>query len=685
MKIINFNKKFMCIFSAICISTCVVQSNWFSVANSLEINSKRSRTLENRDTDKAKTNIPVRFMIDDNVIKTLQVDFDGKDYTIYDSNLPENPIRKGKDFLGWFWRIKSSGDEYKAIFPFKLSLIPETLHSELSNGVTFYAKFGKNIPGNQLQKQGYRLIFHDEFNENNLDTKYWVNKYLSSWSTTSQNASNYLVNNGHLQLQINQNSQPWCPEFDGQTIVSGISTGNRNSLHNWTGKNIVRNPDKTELTHINQYGYYEMRMKGQPGSARHSAWWLLGFEDTPEQSAEIDIMEVQGRDNHKVPPNLHSWRDKIAFPHFTGLRLYYDKNKSFNDEYHVYGFDWQKGTGTRSGYPDRIVFYVDGNEYAKVSVNIDYPMIQLLSLYEKRSGGWTGSWQWEPYPNTMDIDYVRVYKKLPKNQHNLSSDQLHIVSIIAENPIVGNKDINTKSYDINGDGIKDYYEKNILGTRSYVRVNWSDGIETQEPVTWDPITEDDISKLRSGKTVMKRGIVNIVSLQKHSSHVTHMVITPEFSANNMKRYSSNGLVPVEPHAIDNLFNGEITNRYKTGVFDFKPSHLKQEKISINYKFDKCRSISGIEFYANYGNDQAIKKFKLSTSKDGINWENIKDGQKDMIFTIPWKTSQVHIERQYIKIPAAILKNSFKYYRIIPVDIGNTWHHMAMSEIHFVSK
>lgn len=312
-------------------------------------------------------------------------------------------------------------------------------------------------------------------------------------------------------------------------------------------------------------------------------------------------------------------------------------------------------------------------------------MIQLLSLYEKRSGGWTGSWQWEPYPNTMDIDYVRVYKKLPKNQHNLSSDQLHIVSIIAENPIVGNKDINTKSYDINGDGIKDYYEKNILGTKSYVRVNWSDGIETQEPVTWDPITEDDISKLRSGKTVMKRGIVNIVSLQKHSSHVTHMVITPEFSANNMKRYSSNGLVPVEPHAIDNLFNGEITNRYKTGVFDFKPSHLKQEKISINYKFDKCRSISGIEFYANYGNDQAIKKFKLSTSKDGINWENIKDGQKDMIFTIPWKTSQVHIERQYIKIPAAILKNSFKYYRIIPVDIGNTWHHMAMSEIHFVSK
>ena len=84
MKIINFNKKCMCIFSAICISTCVVQSNWFSVANSLEINSKHSRTFENRDTDKAKTNIPVRFMIDDNVIKTLQVDFNGKDYTIYD-------------------------------------------------------------------------------------------------------------------------------------------------------------------------------------------------------------------------------------------------------------------------------------------------------------------------------------------------------------------------------------------------------------------------------------------------------------------------------------------------------------------------------------------------------------------------------------------------------------------------
>lgn len=50
MKIINFNKKCICVFSAIYISTCVVQSNWFSVANSLEISSKHSRTFENRDT-----------------------------------------------------------------------------------------------------------------------------------------------------------------------------------------------------------------------------------------------------------------------------------------------------------------------------------------------------------------------------------------------------------------------------------------------------------------------------------------------------------------------------------------------------------------------------------------------------------------------------------------------------------
>ncbi|KSV60123.1 hypothetical protein [Acetivibrio ethanolgignens] len=54
-------------------------------------------------------------------------------------------------------------------------------------------------------------------------------------------------------------------------------------------------------------------------------------------------------------------------------------------------------------YPDKVILYVDGKEVSSAKVNIDYPMIQLISLYEKREGGWTGSWEWQPYPNSFEI------------------------------------------------------------------------------------------------------------------------------------------------------------------------------------------------------------------------------------------------------------------------------------------
>lgn len=632
--------------------------------------------------NKVDRNIMVRFMVDNTVVDEYLIKTRNGGYSIAEDIVPQNPKRKGKDFLGWYWGIDNNPYQYRAIWPMNTLDLPQKIRDGILNGITFHARFGKHVLPNLLSKNGYRLIFHDEFNDATLNKTKWVDRYLSSWSKSSGNTSNYLFRNGFASLQIHKSTEPWCPEFDGQTVVSGFTTGDRNGLHNWTGKNVIRNPRDMKLTHINQYGYYEMRMRGQAGSSRHSAWWLLGFEDDPEQSAEIDIMELQGRYEHKVPPALHSWKDKKAFPWFSGLRSYTSPVNDVNNEYHVYGFDWQKGTGTRRGYPDSITFYIDGHEYAKISVNIDYPMIQLLSLYEKRAGGWTGAWQWYPYPNSMDIDYVRVYKKLPQGQELLPEEKLKITNILAENPLVSHTGIAVKTYDTNGDGIVDYRERNLPGTKSYVRVYWNDGVETQEPVVWDALTDGDIAQLRSGNIVTKKGIVTITSLSHLKQYITQMIITPDNANNTMKRYRLEGLQPENQHSIDQLFNGEVVSRYKTGVFNFNVQDVKNGHVSIIYDFVQAQHLRNIDFYANYGNDQAIKAFRLAFSQDGKSWNFVQANGVDTIFRIPWSKSEDSIERESVNIEKLLGNVTARYYKIVPSEIGNKWGHMAMSEIHF---
>ena len=106
-----------------------------------------------------------------------------------------------------------------------------------------------------------------------------------------------------------------------------------------------------QATHLNQYGYYEIRAKGQSGSARHAAWWLLGFEDVPDESAEIDIFEILGNNSHKVPVNFHAWNDPDA-PDGGGFS-YTNRQMDFHEEFHIYGFNWIEGGGQGEA-PDKM-------------------------------------------------------------------------------------------------------------------------------------------------------------------------------------------------------------------------------------------------------------------------------------------------------------------------------------------
>ena len=580
-----------------------------------------------------------------------------------ENQIPFTEIKNGdKDFLGWFY---GEGNKYELIFPFT----PDS-------DVVLSAKWGKHIAPSSIEKPGYRMIFNDEFGntDGQLNPDLWVDKYLSSWTRTPEFASPvYELEDGIMNLQIREDTKPWAPEYDGQTVVSGFTTGNRNALHNWNKTNEVRNPVETEITHINQYGYYEMRAKTQAGSSRHAAWWLTGFEDEPGHAAEIDIFEVLGNDSTGVPRAFHSWNDNNNPFGSGGAGTYRDASVDFHNEWHVYAMDWQKGTGS-GAHPDKLVFYVDGKEVGSRDTNINYPMIQLFSLYEKRAGGWTGNWEWMPYPNSFDIDYVRVYKELPAGQNELSKDQLKITNIEDSKVGVleGQAKLTTYISKVEGSMDKVYTEPNLPSTKSYVNVTWNDGVITQEFVKWDPITNHDLELINSGKTITKKGVLpnltNIPGLSPPTLHV-EVIQGPPYTSENLGTANNQS-------QLARLFDGILASN--SGEFTFASNQLPTNKeVNIQYDFKEQVTLNSIGFTTNYGKDQGIRKFKLAT------WDDLTESwlpiEKE--YDLAWTPAGNTESGETLLVDVGSLETS--KVKIIITDAGLTWgNKVAMREIEF---
>ena len=552
--------------------------------------------------------------------------------------------------------------------------VPVALNPGQVNTVRFFAPDGENGPGLDyvgfsasdvppVDKPGYRLIFQDEFDGETLDDSRWVPQYLSSWAQKPELAEpTYIMENGLMRLQIFAETQPWCPEYDGETVVSGFTTGDRNALHNWNGTNAVRNPVEMQATHLNQYGYYEIRAKGQSGSARHAAWWLLGFEDVPDESAEIDIFEILGNNSHKVPVNFHAWNDPDA-PDGGGFS-YTNRQMDFHEEFHIYGFNWIEGGGQGEA-PDKMEFYVDGVKTGERNVNIDYPVLQLFSLYEKRAGGWTGIWLPKPYPNTFDIDYVRVYKLVPGGQA-LPKEQLAIAEVEAQEVMVlpSARPAQYVSAVAGHEG-EIFTEAHLPGVRSYVNVLYNDGVKTQEFVRWPALSEEQYSRLRHGETVMLEGITPNLSADAPGYQAPVLTLRPAPWDTNLN-----------PKGIENLFDGDTSSTPSCWTETMEPM---PQGGYISFRFEETKTVTGTRFSANYGNGQGIRSCTLSF------WDTQTGAWADegVEYTIPWTSAGDNEAGETVLVPLAepVVAQAV---RINITSVNTHWENkIVMREIEFV--
>lgn len=260
-----------------------------------------------------------------------------------------------------------------------------------------------DMPRNPLEKRGYRLAFSDDFDGQALDESLWLPYYLPHWSSRERSSPRYTFADSALVLQITADQQPWCPEFDGEVKCSSIQTGHfagpvgsAIGQHRFNKSSVVREATDNARTYTPQYGYFEIRAKAVAARANHVAFWLIGYEDAPERSAEIAVMEIMGAtvtpESARAGYGLHPWGDPSIQDAF-----YEDEIAIDATCFHIYAAEWT---------PTHVDFYVDNVKTRTIPQSPSYPMQMMLSIYERPLQPAPD----DPYPKSFVVDYVRVYQ-----------------------------------------------------------------------------------------------------------------------------------------------------------------------------------------------------------------------------------------------------------------------------------
>jgi hypothetical protein len=229
-----------------------------------------------------------------------------------------------------------------------------------------------------------RPEFTDGFETGDLDPTRWLAAYLPQWSSRARSAPTAAIDGGRLVLGIAPDQAPWCPEWDGDVRVSSLQTGcfagpvgSRIGQHRFAPDVVVREAQQELHLYTPRRGRIEMRAAAALPRDTMAALWMIGFEDRPDDSGEICVMEVFARDvspgRAAVGMGVHPHHDPRLRDDFARVELAIDPT-----EPHEYAIEWRA---------DGIAWEVDGRMVREVDQSPDYPMQLMLGLYAFRAIG----------------------------------------------------------------------------------------------------------------------------------------------------------------------------------------------------------------------------------------------------------------------------------------------------------
>jgi hypothetical protein len=262
-----------------------------------------------------------------------------------------------------------------------------------------------------LEKPGWRLTFHDDFDRPQLSDMYWYPAYRSGrkeYFRRIGHPSRWVDHNAHwviedslLKLRIAEDL-PFRPD-KSTPCVSCVQTSDHRFGATTAEFQVL---DKF----AQKYGWFEIRCRCPRGEGLLSAFWLHQCDPTKQEYTpegrrrevgegvvEIDIIEQQGRHisatSTTVDLNVHF---TPAAHHRAEVPI--DASRDF----HVWAMEWQEG---------QVNWYLDGTVIqAYTGPTPQERMFVLLALFQY--SGWIG--EIDPhmaYPRDFEVDYVRVYAR----------------------------------------------------------------------------------------------------------------------------------------------------------------------------------------------------------------------------------------------------------------------------------
>lgn len=251
----------------------------------------------------------------------------------------------------------------------------------------------------------YELEFDADFSGSDLDPSQWLPYYLPQWSSRERTRARYEVAEGRLTLRVDADQPPWSEEYDGSVRVSNLQTavrsgpaGSTSGQHPFRAGLVVREAQPDVRLYTPHYGLIEVRAAVTVGEHSMAALWMIGVEDSPEQSAEICVFEIFGREigEHEalVGMGVHPFNDPSIRDDFARVAMQGDARA-----FHDYAVEWAPGSTT---------FFIDGREVRRSDQSPDYPMQLMLDLFHfpPESGDAV------EYPQAFTVDWVRGYRRL---------------------------------------------------------------------------------------------------------------------------------------------------------------------------------------------------------------------------------------------------------------------------------
>lgn len=236
------------------------------------------------------------------------------------------------------------------------------------------------------------LVWADEFDGVAVNRDHWVFETgATGW--------------GNNELQ-NYTDGTNASVVNGKLIITARHDGYGSGVGSYTSSRMITK-GKKEFT----YGRMEIRAKLPGGKGIWPAIWMLGSNINAvgwPACGEIDIMEYVGKDPGVVHSSIHTQ----SFNHSIGTQ----KTKSYSlpdaeTAFHNYGVIWtEKSMKFYIDEPDNIFF-----TFNKEGVNdtgkwpFDKPCFFILNIAV--GGNWGGEVDNAIFPQTMEIDYVRVYQE----------------------------------------------------------------------------------------------------------------------------------------------------------------------------------------------------------------------------------------------------------------------------------